>query len=96
VIEWFLAVIAVLAAWRWLTERRVAVELTEPNDDNTVIACRVEWHDAWCYVYRLDTEEFLGQGRDIDQAVEQMSLRGLRGNWGIPKEMATKPEQIQP
>ena len=97
--EVFLAVIAVVALWSWVAQRRVAAELLESHDDDdpdTMIICRVEWHGSQCYVYRQDTGEFLGQGKDLDQAVEQMVLRGLQGNWCIPEDMAKKPEQIQP
>ena len=95
--EVFLAVIAVVALWSWVAQRRVAAELPEPNDDDdTMITCRVEWHGSQCYVYRQDTGEFLGQGQNLDQAVAQMVLRGLQGNWCIPEDMAKKPEQIQP
>lgn len=87
--------IAVAAVWRWLAQRSRAAELSQ-RDDDTMIMCRVEWHDSQCYVYRQDNGEFLGQGEDIDQAVAQMTRRGLEGNWCMPQDMAEKPQQIQP
>lgn len=93
--ELLAAVIAVAAVWWWLAQRSMAAALLE-LDDAMMITCRVEWHDSQCYVYREDTGEFLGQGADIDQAVAQMTRRGLEGNWCMPLDMAAEAKQIQP
>ena len=60
------------------------------------IEVRVEWIEDHCYLYRKDTGEFLGQGRDITEAVNNIDSRGIEGDFIIPKEMANKPEQGQP
>ena len=50
--EVFLAVIAVVALWSWVAQRRVSAELIESHDDpDMMIICRVEWHGSQCYVY---------------------------------------------
>ena len=70
---------------------------TEPEQEpEPSIMCRVEWIGNQCYLYREDTDEFLGQGDDLEQIVTRLDQRGVQGCYLIPKEMATRPEQIQP
>jgi hypothetical protein len=67
-----------------------------PDRSADQIEVIVEWHEDQCYIYRKDTREFLGQGKDIASAVDNIDQRGITGDFIIPKEMATQPREIQP
>ncbi len=76
-------------------------QLSQPTGDQDQeepdsILCRVEWIGDQCYLFREDTDEFLGQGADLEQIVAGLDQRGVAGSYLIPKEMVTRPQQIQP
>jgi hypothetical protein len=94
-------IVIVVAVWVGMWVQRVLHRITqeatvEEEEELDQILCRVEWIGDQCYLYRKDTDEFLGQGDDLEQIVDRLEQRGLEGCYLIPKEMATKPEQIQP
>ena len=76
-------------------QRKIAPTESELKPEPSIM-CRVEWIGNQCYLYREDTDEFLGQGQDLEQIVDRLDQRGFQGCYLIPKEMATRPEQIQP
>jgi hypothetical protein len=82
-------------AQRVLT-RTVQQAHAESAEEAADIVCTVEWIGDQCYLYRRDTGEFLGQGENLEQVVTRLEQRGLEGCYVIPKEMATKPQQIHP
>jgi hypothetical protein len=90
------------AVWAGMWAQRVLNRITQEahaelaEEELDQILCTVEWIGDQCYLYRKDTNEFLGQGDDLEQIVDRLEQRGLEGCYLIPKEMATKPEQIQP
>jgi hypothetical protein len=89
------------AVWAGMWAQRVLNRMTqeatvEEEEELANILCTVEWIGDQCYLYRKDTNEFLGQGANLDDIVSGLEQRGVEGCYLIPKEMATKPEQIQP
>lgn len=62
----------------------------------TRIELRAEWVNDICYLYRKDTNEFVGQGRDVDSAIKNAPALDAACDYVIAKDMANKPEQIQP
>lgn len=87
-------VLAALFLGMWIRGRSQQETDTEQKDHS--ILCRVEWIGNQCYLFREDTDEFLGQGADLGQIVAGLDQRGVAGSYLIPKEMVTKPEQTQP
>lgn len=78
----------------WIRGRSQQETAVEEKDHS--ILCRVEWIGNQCYLFREDTDEFLGQGENLDQIVAGLDQRGVSGSYLIPKEMVTRPQQIQP
>lgn len=63
----------------------------------TRIELRAEWHNDICYLYRKDTNEFVGQGGDVDSAIKNAHGLDAACDYVIAKDnMVNKPEQIQP
>ena len=64
----------------------------ELKDDNKAhIDVTAEWHGENVYLYRKDTHEFMAQGKNVDEAMGQVTLqKGIE--YRIPEEMATKPK----
>ena len=60
------------------------------------IELRADWVNDICYLYRKDTNEFVGQGRDVDSAIANASGLDDSCDYVIAKDMVKKPEQGQP
>jgi hypothetical protein len=60
------------------------------------IELRVEWQGDHCYLYRVDTDEFVGQGRDVESAINNASRLVPNSEYVISKEMVDKPKQNLP
>ena len=65
-------------------------------DATQVIELRVEWQGDHCYLYRKDTNEFVGQGRDVESAINNAHRLVPNSEYVISKEMAIKPRETQP
>jgi hypothetical protein len=85
------------AVWlgMWIRGQLTPAEI-DPEEEPVQIMCTLEWVGDQCYLYRKDTGEFLGQGNDLEQIVTRLEQHGAEGSYLIPKEMVTKPQQIQP
>lgn len=72
-------------------------ELSAEEDTPPVsIELRSEWINDHCYLYRKDTNEFVGQGEDVYAAMANASKLAANTEYVIPKEMADKPRESQP
>jgi hypothetical protein len=80
----------------WIRGQLTPAEIDPEQEESVQIICTLEWIGDQCYLYRTDTGEFLGQGADLEQIVARLDQRGVQGCYLIPKEMVTRPEQIQP
>jgi hypothetical protein len=94
-------IIILAAVWLGMLTQRIVARITEQaqeaeEEESAQVLCTLEWVGDQCYLYRRDTGEFLGQGETLEQIVTRLEQRGAEGNYLIPKEMVTKPEQIQP
>jgi hypothetical protein len=86
-----------LGMWAQRAVARITEQAQEAAEEESAqIMCTLEWVGDQCYLYRTDTGEFLGQGNDLEQIVTRLEQHGVEGSYLIPKEMVTKPEQIQP
>lgn len=56
----------------------------------------VEWHQGQAYLWRQRDRKFLGQGPDLDTAIERCQNLEPGIEYRIPKEMAKSPDSIQP
>ena len=86
------------AVWlgMWIRGQLTPAEMDPEDEEPVQIMCTLEWVGDQCYLYRKDTGEFLGQGNDLEQIVTRLEQHGAEGSYLIPKEMVTKPQQIQP
>ena len=77
---------------------KILAKYTETLEADTAqqIELRVEWTDAACYLYRKDTGEFVGQGPDVESAINNAHRLVPNSQYVISKEMATRPKEIQP
>ena len=67
------------------------------GDQITRIELRAEWHNDICYLYRKDTNEFVGQGQDVDSAIQNAHGLDDACEYVIAKDnMVNKTQQIQP
>jgi len=62
-------------------------EAEEAGADEDAIELRFEQHNEIYYCYRKDTEQFMGQGNDIETLIKQVNDRTGLNVW------ARKPEQ---
>jgi hypothetical protein len=90
-----LILVAALFLGMWIRGRSQSEMAAEEEEPDSIL-CRVEWIGNQCYLFREDTDEFLGQGNDLEQIVAGLDQRGVAGSYLIPKEMVTRPQQIQP
>ncbi len=68
----------------------------EDQSDSTIVAVRAEWVADQVYLYREDTGVFLAQGSDVHTAIANITRLTPGVGYGIPADMAKKPEQTQP
>jgi hypothetical protein len=80
----------------WIRDQLTPAEMDPEQEEPDQVMCTLEWVGDQCYLYRRDTGEFLGQGETLEQIVDRLEQRGAEGSYLIPKEMVTKPQQIQP
>lgn len=61
-------------------------------EESGKIEVDIEWNNGYCYLYRKDNGEFLGQGPTVDEAIKNITklIKGVE--YYIPSEMAKKPE----
>jgi len=63
----------------WLMEHLIARAMQQGSADrelaNSVIRARVEQIDNQFYIYNIDKNEFLVQGRDMKELVDNLELR---------------------
>jgi hypothetical protein len=65
-------------------------------DDKAVVYLRAEWVGEQVYLYREDTNEFLGQGTDVHTAISNITQLTPGVSYEIPAGMAKKPQAVQP
>ena len=60
------------------------------------IELRAEWLGGHCYLYRKDTDEFVGQGVDVEAAINNAHRLVPDTDYVISREMVKKPQETQP
>jgi len=102
---WEVAVVFVLGIWVgrniqvWLTVETMKnnprnmidiLERLEALDDQPEIELVAEVNNGQIYLWRKDTLEFVGQGKTIEEIIEQLTKHGDHGHYRISKEMVDK------
>lgn len=60
-----------------IAQLKRAMDDVEREEQSTKeIALRAEWHGSHCYLFRVDTDQFLAQGPDLEQAIANVKTPG--------------------
>lgn len=67
----------------------------ESTDAESKVEIRLEQHQETFYAYRKDTEEFLGQGKDQEELIKNITVRFKHGHFVLHRadggELLQKP-----
>lgn len=61
-------------------------------EDVKRIHLRVEWIGSVCYLYRQDTNEFVGQGASAEDAIERAHNLDPACEYTVDKDRVNKPD----
>ena len=73
---------------------QVAAE--EQQEAKEQIEIRAEWVGDQVYLYVTSTNQFLAQGKDIDEAIDRITHFTPGHDYVLPREMAEKPRTTKP